>query len=272
MASLSEKELYLRSYLRKQNMLAIAFSGGVDSTLLLKLAAEELGDKVIAVSAKLPMTSADDFRLACDFCKELGIKQVVCQPDVLSIPEVSSNDPKRCYFCKKALFTAMKTQAEEQGFFVIADGTNTDDLGDYRPGLLALEELEVVSPFLEAGFSKEDIRVLSKQLGLSTWNKQSNACLATRVPYGSTLDVELLALIDRCEQKLHSCGFSQARLRVQDKLARIEVNPQDFELLISDDVRSDVVAFLKNQGFAYVTLDLEGFRSGSMNTALMGEK
>lgn len=272
MESLSEKELHLRSVLKEHKKLAIAFSGGVDSTLLLKIAAEELHDNVIAVSAKVPMTSAEDFRLACDFCKELGINHEVCEPDVLSIPEVKSNDSKRCYFCKSVLFSAMKDRAASLGFSVIADGTNTDDLGDYRPGLQALEELEVVSPFLEAGFSKEDIRVLSKQLGLSTWNKQSNACLATRVPYGSTLDVELLALIDRCEQKLHSCGFSQARLRVQDKLARIEVNPQDFELLISDDVRSDVVAFLKNQGFAYVTLDLEGFRSGSMNTALMGEK
>lgn len=270
MVSLQDKELRLRSQLHSYSKLAIAFSGGVDSTLLLSLAAEELPGNVIAVTSHVPMTSAKEFEEAKSFCEVRGIEQLICNPEVLSLDQVKMNSPKRCYYCKSMLFSSMKDAAAEKGYFIIADGTNVDDLTDYRPGMKAIKELNVVSPFLEAGFTKKDIRDLSLRLSLPTWNKQSNACLATRIPYGQELTYDLLSRIDQAEDFLHSLGFVNVRLRVHDEIARIEVGPDQIPQLLDSQVRDLVISKLKDLGFNYITLDLEGFRTGSMNTDVLG--
>lgn len=270
MVSLQDKELCLRAQLRSYSKLAIAFSGGVDSTLLLSLAAEELPGNVIAVTSHVPMTSAKEFEEAKSFCEVRGIEQLICNPEVLSLDQVNMNSPKRCYYCKSMLFSSMKEAAAEKGYSIIADGTNVDDLTDYRPGMKAIKELNVVSPFLKAGFTKKDIRDLSLQLSLPTWNKQSNACLATRIPYGQELTYDLLSRIDQAEDFIHSLGFVNVRLRVHDDVVRIEVGPDQIPQLIDLQVRDLVISNLKDLGFNYITLDLEGFRTGSMNTDVLG--
>lgn len=272
MSSLQDKEFVLRSVVRSYEKLAIAFSGGVDSTLLLYVAYEELNNNVVALTSYVPMTSESEIIEAQEMCRNLGIQQILCEPDVLSIDEVRMNDPKRCYFCKAALFGAMKQEANKQGFTYIADGTNVDDLADYRPGMKAIQELEIVSPFLEAGFTKDDIRSLSKEIGLSTWDKQSNACLATRFPYGKELSSDLLRKIDEAENAIHALGFNQVRVRVHDDVVRLELNVSDFSLLLDGNLRNEVLSILQTCGFTYVTLDLEGFRSGSMNASIKGHK
>lgn len=270
MVSLQDKELRLRTLLRSYSKLAIAFSGGVDSTLLLSLAAEELPGSVIAVTSRVPMTSAKEFEEAKLFCEEQGVKQLICTPDVLSLDQVKMNNPKRCYYCKTMLFSSMMEAAAENGYSIIADGTNVDDLADYRPGMKAIKELGVVSPFLEAGFTKKDIRDLSLQRSLSTWNKQSNACLATRIPYGQELTYDLLSRIDQAEELLHTLGFTNVRLRVHNDVARIEIGLDQFIKILDDSVRELIIKQVKDLGFSYITLDLEGFRTGSMNTEVLG--
>lgn len=270
MVSLQDKELRLRTLLRSYSKLAIAFSGGVDSTLLLSLATEELPGSVIAVTSRVPMTSAKEFEEAKLFCEEQGVKQLICTPDVLSLDQVKMNNPKRCYYCKTMLFSSMMEAAAENGYSIIADGTNVDDLADYRPGMKAIKELGVVSPFLEAGFTKKDIRDLSLQRSLSTWNKQSNACLATRIPYGQELTYDLLSRIDQAEELLHTLGFTNVRLRVHNDVARIEIGLDQFIKILDDSVRESIIEQVKDLGFSYITLDLEGFRTGSMNTEVLG--
>lgn len=270
MVSLHDKELRLRTLLRSYSKLAIAFSGGVDSTLLLSLAAEELPGSVIAVTSRVPMTPAKEFEEAKLFCEEQEVNQLICTPDVLSLDQVKMNSPKRCYYCKTMLFFSMKEAAAENGYSIIADGTNVDDLADYRPGTKAIKELGVVSPFLEAGFTKKDIRDLSLQRSLSTWNKQSNACLATRIPYGQELSYDLLSRIDQAEELLHILGFTNVRLRVHNDVARIEIGLDQFIKLLDDSVRESIIEQVKDLGFSYITLDLEGFRTGSMNTEVLG--
>ncbi len=265
MATLEEKHRTLQGILRSYGKVGIAFSGGVDSSLLGFVAHGTLGEAAVAFTADAPMVPRSEFSDAQAFCRNHGIEQVICHPDPLEKEEVRFNAPDRCYICKKAIFGVLREAAAKCGISIIADGSNLDDLGDYRPGLRALEELQVKSPLREAGFTKADIRALSRQLGLATWNKRSNACLATRFPYGDELTVERLELVDRAEHELSFLGFSQLRVRVHGSIARVEVPARQIPQLLEEGTRTAIVRKLRRLGFTYVTLDLSGYRTGSMN-------
>ena len=263
-----EKLEALKAALVATGGIAVAFSGGVDSTFLLAAAREALGDRVLALTARAPFIAPRESAEALDFCAEQGIRQIFADVDMAAIPHFAENPPDRCYHCKKALFTALGALAAAEGITVLAEGSNVDDQGDYRPGLRALAELGVLSPLKAAGLTKAEIRLLSREMGLATWDKPSFACLASRFPYGETITLEKLRMVDRAEQLLLDRGFPQMRVRLHGTLARLEVLPEDIGRLAAEPMRSEVAAALKEMGFSYVTLDLAGFRSGSMNEVL----
>ena len=248
--------------------LVVAFSGGVDSTFLLKVACDVLGEGVVAVTATSPTYPLRELEEAKGLAEEIGCRHLILESNELDIPGFSENTPRRCYFCKSELFSILREKAEELGVKFVADGTNCDDLGDYRPGKEAASELGVRSPLVEADMDKEDIRQLSRMLGLSTWNKPSFACLSSRFPYGTEITQDRVEKVGACEEVLRSLAFHQFRVRYHDDVARIEVGEDDFEKLLSGDVRKIVVENFKKQGFKYVSLDIEGYRTGSMNEAL----
>ena len=269
-AALKAKYEKLNTYLAGKQPLAVAFSAGVDSTFLLKAAHDVLGGGVIAVTAK-PYSFPDrEYAEAEAFCKAEGIRQLTARVNEFEIEGYSQNPPNRCYLCKKTLFSRMMELAKEAGAQYIAEGSNMDDLGDYRPGLQAIKELQVLSPLREAGLYKQDIRDLSRQLGLPTWEKPSYACLATRFVYGEEITPEKIGMVDRAEQLLLDLGFRQMRVRVHGDLARIEVHEQELARLMSDEVRTKVYGSLQEYGFRYISADLKGYRTGSMNEALAG--
>ena len=256
----------LRALLRETGGIAVAFSSGVDSSFLLKVAHEELGERVVAVTARshsFPKREQDE---AAAFCTREGIRQVVVDSEELVIPGFRQNPKNRCYLCKKELFTKILEIARAEGLSAVAEGSNMDDLGDYRPGLQAVRELGIRSPLREAGLTKAEIRELSRALGLPTWNKPSFACLASRFPYGEEITVERLARVERAEQYLLDLGFGQVRVRSHGDLARIELCAADIPKAIEQ--REKIHAALKGFGFAYVALDLQGYRTGSMNEVL----
>lgn len=268
MSALHNKYRLLQDLLRSYGNVAIAYSGGVDSSLLSYVAHEALGDNAVSLTADAPVVPRSEFADSQAFCKRYGIRQVICHPNPIMMEEVRFNAPSRCYACKKVLFSSLFEEAAKLGVETIADGSNLDDLGDYRPGLKALEELQVKSPLREAGFTKADIRALSRELGLPTWSKQSNACLATRFPYGTEITAEKLSIVDKAESALSGMGFNQLRVRVHNDIARIEVPAEQIETLLRDENRTSIVDALKELGFAYVTLDLAGYRTGSMDEKL----
>ena len=265
---LKEKYEALSRNIADLGQLAVAFSGGVDSTLLLKVAHDALGDNAVAITARAQMIPAREVREAGDFCAAEGIRHVIMDVDALAIDGFAENPADRCYICKTALFGNILQKAADLGFSHVAEGTNTSDLGDYRPGLKALSELSVESPLLAAGLSKADVRELSHALGLPTWDKPSYACLASRVPYDELITTEKLSAIETAEDLLIEAGFAQVRCRAHGKLARIEVPPAERVALMEAFATSNLAARIREAGFDYVSIDAEGYQSGSLNRTI----
>ena len=268
MDALHEKKQHLENYLRGLGSVAVAFSSGVDSTFLLRVAHDVLGDRAIAVTARSCSFPARELNEAKAYCEANGIGHIIVESEELSIEGFSQNPKNRCYLCKRELFTKIRSIARERGFACVAEGSNLDDNGDYRPGLAAVAELEVKSPLREAKMTKEDIRALSRELGLPTWDKQSFACLSSRFVYGETITEEKLSMVDRAEQRLLDLGFRQVRVRVHGNIARIEIARDQFERIIEPEIAGPLEQYLRELGFLYVTLDLGGYRMGSMNKTL----
>lgn len=266
--ALLDKYGRLKDYLASLGSVAVAFSSGVDSTFLLYAAKEALGDHAIAVTASSCSFPERELKEAKEYCKKMGIRHFVIKSEELEIEGFSHNPKNRCYLCKHELFEKIGALAKEQGINEIAEGSNLDDNGDYRPGLQAVAELGVKSPLRHIGFTKQEIRALSQYLNIPTWNKQSFACLSSRFPYGDLINEKKLKMVDRAEQLLLDMGFHQLRVRIHGDVARIELLPDEFPKFMEEKTRLSVYKKFKEYGFSYVTLDVLGYRMGSMNETL----
>lgn len=267
------KEVYeklekLKDYLKELGSVAVAFSGGVDSTFLLKIAHDVLGDKAVAITAGADFFPKRELEETEDFCKKEGIRQFILDFKEMEVEGFRKNPVNRCYLCKKELFTKIKQIAAQQQIAAVIEGSNLDDNGDYRPGLVAVAELDIKSPLRFAGLSKNEIRILSKDMELPTWSKPSFACLASRFVYGETITKEKLSMVDKGEQLLLDMGFEQVRVRIHGMMARIEILPEEFDRLMQKENREHIVKCFKEYGFTYVAMDLTGYRTGSMNETL----
>lgn len=261
-----EKLENLKSIIKNTGGAVVAFSGGVDSTFLLKVAHDILGDKVLAVTANSETYPKRELEAAKDFALSLGIKHIVIETLELEIEGFADNPPDRCYYCKHELFSKLTEIARVNGIEYVFDGSNYDDRNDHRPGMRAAKQLGVVSPLKQAELTKDDIREISKEFGLSTWNKPSFACLSSRFPYGTKITPEKLVVIGEAEDFIRDLGFQELRVRHHDNIARIEIGKADLERIIP--FADKIVEKVKSLGFLYVTLDLAGFKTGSMNYTL----
>jgi uncharacterized protein len=262
-----EKLKHLREIIRRSGSAVIAFSGGADSTLLLQVAVDELGNGAVAMTARSAIHPQRETDNAVMIARGMGARQVLIETDELSLPEFVRNPKNRCYICKRALFWEIRERAAGLGIKTIFEGSNADDLSDFRPGMRALKELGIQSPLLKAGLTKEEIRFLLKEMGLSVWDRQPFACLATRFPYGEEITLEKLIAIDRFERYLLTLGFKLVRVRRHGDLARIEVGRDEVARFFLENLAEKVNEECKNAGFEYCTIDLNGYRRGSMNEA-----
>lgn len=266
--TLAEKHEKLKLILSNLESVAIGFSGGVDSTFLLKAAKDVLGDDVLAVTARSSTYPEREFLEAKEYAKNLNAKHEIIISEELDIEGFSKNPVDRCFHCKNELFSKIKEVALQKGYKHVVDGSNLDDEGDFRPGMKAAKELGVRSPLREAGLTKEDIRKLSRDLDLPTWNKPAFACLSSRFPYGNEITKEKLSMVERAEEYLRSLGITQIRVRHHENIARIEVDPTERRKFFDEKLMDEIGKRLKEIGFTYITLDILGYRSGSMNEVL----
>lgn len=269
--TLEAKLELLKELLTQYQSCVIAFSGGVDSSLLYKVAVDVLGDRVLAITADSETYPSHELEQARELAVKLNANFEVIKTEELANPVFAENPPNRCYYCKQELFGKLLAIAKEKGYAYVLDGANADDTSDFRPGMQAARELGVKSPLKEAGLTKEDIRTLARQMGLANWDKPSFACLSSRFPYGHSITPRKLNQVEEAEKMLRSLGFKQFRVRHHGDIARIEADLADLPRLVEEPLRQKLASGLRELGFPYVTVDLAGFRSGSMNEVLPGE-
>lgn len=269
---MSEKLDKLTGLLKSYGGAAVAFSGGVDSTFLLAAAHQTLGDRALGVIGRSPSYPKRELQAAVELAEKIGARHIIVDTDEMSKEAYASNPPNRCYHCKSTLFGMVRKVADEEGLEEVLEGSNADDRGDYRPGMEAAKQLGVRAPLLEAGLTKDEIRALSREMGLPTWNKPAMACLSSRVPYGETITLVKLGRIEMTENGLRDLGVTALRVRDHGKVARIEVAPEAIPALAAPEMREKVIAVAKQAGYQYVALDLEGYRTGAMNEVLPGAK